>query len=54
VSFLAFGLGFLGILRREDRRGWADRRADTFVLYVDDPRALAGARRSPRFQSAGR
>jgi uncharacterized RDD family membrane protein YckC len=54
VSFLAFGLGFLGILRREDRRGWADRRANTFVLYVDDPRALAGARRSPRFQSADR
>ena len=36
ASFLAFGLGFLGIVRREDRRGWPDRRAGTTVLYVDD------------------
>jgi uncharacterized RDD family membrane protein YckC len=54
LSFLAFGLGFLGILRRDDRRGWADRRAGTVVLYVDDPRALAAARRSPRTPDARR
>ena len=29
LSFLAFGLGFLGILLRDDRRGWPDRRART-------------------------
>jgi uncharacterized RDD family membrane protein YckC len=48
LSFLALGLGFLGILVREDRRGWPDRRAGTSVLYVADPRALAAARSSPR------
>ena len=54
IGYLALGLGFLGVILREDRRGWHDRRAGTEVLYVDDPRALAGARRSPRFDSAGR
>jgi uncharacterized RDD family membrane protein YckC len=54
LSFLAFGLGFLGILLREDRRGWHDRRAGTSVLYVDDPRAVAAARRSPRSGDARR
>jgi len=33
LSFLAFGLGFLGIVFGERRRGWDDRLADTEVVY---------------------
>jgi uncharacterized RDD family membrane protein YckC len=46
ISFLALGLGFLGILLREDRRGWPDRRAQTTVLYVVEP--WESSRRSTR------
>jgi uncharacterized RDD family membrane protein YckC len=33
LSVVAFGIGFLGIVFREDRRGWADRFADVDVVY---------------------
>jgi hypothetical protein len=33
LSVMAFGLGFLGIVFGERRRGWQDRFADTDVLY---------------------
>ena len=32
---VAFGLGFLGILTEQRRRGWPDRRAKTLVFYAD-------------------
>ena len=35
LSFLALGLGFLGIVFGERRRGWADRLAGTDVVYDD-------------------
>jgi uncharacterized RDD family membrane protein YckC len=35
LSFFAFGLGFLGIVFGERRRGWADRLAGTDVAYDD-------------------
>jgi uncharacterized RDD family membrane protein YckC len=33
LSVIAFGLGFLGIVFGEQRRGWEDRLADTDVVY---------------------
>lgn len=35
LALIPFGLGFLGILTTERRRGWHDRFADTVVLYAD-------------------
>jgi uncharacterized RDD family membrane protein YckC len=35
ISLIPFGLGFLGILTEERRRGWPDRRAKTLVFYAD-------------------
>ena len=35
ISLIPFGLGFLGILTEERRRGWPDRRARTLVFYAD-------------------
>jgi uncharacterized RDD family membrane protein YckC len=35
LALIPFGLGFLGILTGERRRGWHDRFADTVVLYAD-------------------
>lgn len=35
LSVLAFGLGFLGVVFRADRRDWADRFAATCVIYED-------------------
>jgi uncharacterized RDD family membrane protein YckC len=35
ISLLPFGLGFLGILTEDRRRGWPDRRARTLVFYAD-------------------
>ena len=35
LALIPFGLGFLGILTNERRRGWPDRFADTVVLYAD-------------------
>jgi uncharacterized RDD family membrane protein YckC len=35
LALIPFGLGFLGILTNERRRGWHDRFADTEVLYAD-------------------
>ncbi|MGN6816842.1 MAG: RDD family protein [Solirubrobacterales bacterium] len=35
LSVLAFGLGFLGVVFRLDRRDWADRMAGTYVVYED-------------------
>jgi uncharacterized RDD family membrane protein YckC len=35
LGLLAFGLGYLGVLTRDDRRSWGDRRADTDVVRVD-------------------
>lgn len=35
LALIPFGLGFLGILTNERRRGWHDRYADTEVLYAD-------------------
>jgi uncharacterized RDD family membrane protein YckC len=38
LSFLVFGLGFLGILTDRRRRAWHDRFADTAVVYAWDAR----------------
>jgi uncharacterized RDD family membrane protein YckC len=35
LSFLTFGLGFLGIVFGESRRGWADRMGHTEVIYEE-------------------
>ncbi|MBM3665890.1 MAG: RDD family protein [Actinobacteria bacterium] len=35
LALIPLGLGFLGILTNERRRGWHDRFADTEVLYAD-------------------
>ncbi len=39
LSFLLFGLGFLGILLNKDRHAWHDRMAKTVVVYSWDARA---------------
>jgi uncharacterized RDD family membrane protein YckC len=39
LSFLVFGLGFLGILTNRDRHAWHDRLAGTSVVYSWDARA---------------
>ena len=39
LSFLLFGLGFLGILLHKDRHAWHDRLARTVVVYSWDARA---------------
>ena len=39
LSFLVFGLGFLGILINRDRHAWHDRLAKTAVVYSWDARA---------------
>jgi len=39
LSFLFFGLGFLGILVNRDRHAWHDRMAKTVVVYSWDARA---------------
>jgi len=39
LSFLFFGLGFLGILLNKDRHAWHDRLARTVVVYSWDARA---------------
>ena len=39
MSFLFFGLGFLGILLNKDRHAWHDRLARTVVVYSWDARA---------------
>ncbi len=41
LAAIPFGLGFLGILLKEDRRGWQDRLAATDVLYEPDVRRPA-------------
>jgi uncharacterized RDD family membrane protein YckC len=41
LAAIPFGLGFLGILLDERRRGWPDRLAGVDVLYEPDERALA-------------
>jgi uncharacterized RDD family membrane protein YckC len=35
LAAIPFGLGFLGVLLDERRRGWQDRMGDTVVLYAD-------------------
>ncbi|MFL5871643.1 MAG: RDD family protein [Solirubrobacterales bacterium] len=35
LALIPFGLGFLGVLTRDDRRGFHDRRADTDMVRVD-------------------
>ena len=35
LALIPFGLGFLGVLTRDDRRGCHDRRAGTDVVPVD-------------------
>ena len=39
LSFVLFGLGFLGILTNRDRHAWHDRIAGTAVVYSWDARA---------------
>jgi uncharacterized RDD family membrane protein YckC len=39
LSFVVFGLGFLGILTNRDRHAWHDRLAGTSVVYSWDARA---------------
>jgi hypothetical protein len=35
LSIIPFGLGFLGVVTRDDQRGFHDRHADTDVVRVD-------------------
>ena len=35
LALIPLGLGFLGVVSRDDRRGWHDRRADTDVVRSD-------------------
>jgi hypothetical protein len=35
LAAIPLGLGFVGVLTRDDRRGWHDRRAGTDVVVVD-------------------
>ena len=42
LAVIPFGLGFLGIVTRDDQRGFQDRLADTDVVRVD-PAAAPGA-----------
>ena len=37
LALIPFGLGLLGMLTRDDRRGFQDRRAGTDVIPVDPP-----------------
>lgn len=39
LALIPFGLGFLGVLTRDDRRGWHDRRAGTDVVAVHSEQA---------------
>jgi uncharacterized RDD family membrane protein YckC len=41
LAIIPFGLGLVGIVLREDRRGWQDRLADTDVLYEPEERRAA-------------
>jgi uncharacterized RDD family membrane protein YckC len=41
LSVVTFGIGFLGVLFDERRRGWPDRLAETEVLYEPDERRPA-------------
>jgi uncharacterized RDD family membrane protein YckC len=43
LGALALGLGFLGVLTRDDRRSWGDRRADTELVRVDPVSAWSRA-----------
>lgn len=45
LAAIPFGLGFLGVLLDDRRRGWADRFADTVVLYADPELDRADERR---------
>jgi len=54
LSVVAFGLGFLGIVFGEGRRGWADRLADTDVAYDDRrPEPAPWSRQEPEPAAAG-
>ena len=46
LALIPFGLGFLGILLDERRRGWHDRCAGTVVFYAD-PEIDPGRRSRP-------
>lgn len=39
IALIPFGLGYVGVLTRDDRRGWHDRRAGTDVVVVDQAAA---------------
>ena len=41
LAIIPFGLGLLGIVLRDDRRGWHDRIAHTDVLYEPEERRAA-------------
>jgi uncharacterized RDD family membrane protein YckC len=47
LAAIPFGLGFLGILTRDDRRGLPDRRAGTVVVAVDPALAPYSQPRAP-------
>lgn len=51
LAALPFGLGFLGVLIRLDRRGFHDRLGGTDVYYVDPSRADAPHRRAVVYPS---
>jgi uncharacterized RDD family membrane protein YckC len=54
LSVIALGLGFLGIVFGERRRGWADRFADTDIAYDDRrPEPAPWSREEPEPASAG-
>ena len=41
LSVVTFGIGFLGVVFREERRGWEDRFSGTFVVYDEERRPEA-------------
>jgi uncharacterized RDD family membrane protein YckC len=41
LSVITFGIGFLGVVFSESRRGWADRLGGTEVIYDEPPPATA-------------
>jgi len=53
LAWIPFGLGFIGVLFRPDRRGFHDRVAGTEVIYVGEVRGRAAKARVPRAAARG-
>ncbi len=52
LAVITFGIGFLGVLTGERRRGWPDRLGQTIVLYAD-PEIDPGVDESGHLESLG-